>query len=405
VSIDFIGSDFLRCPELEANPLVTFLNLRGDNRPDACFAEKVWRVLRYYIRLLRYAATSRAKIFHILWNNKFELLDRTALLIGYRLCGKRLVMTVHNVNIHKRDGNDSVINGLSLRMQYRLMDHLFVHTEQMKRELTTDFGVATARISVIPFGVNSTVPDTSLSAAEARVRLGLRADDKVVLFYGNIASYKGLEYLVEAVAQLAGEMPDLRLVVAGRPKGEESYWAGVERKIHALGIGPRLLLRIEYIPDADTEVYFKAADVLALPYTQIFQSGVLFLGYNFGLPVIASDVGSLRKDIDEGKTGLVCQAQNTQELAKAIRCFFSSALYRDLGSSRQRIRVFAQEHYSWSEVARKTVAAYEVATSVDASSALTISNTVLTNGVPGFKRLSDRTSVPQGASEASGKRE
>ena len=61
-----------------------------------------------------------------------------------------------------------------------------------------------------------------------------------------------------------------------------------------------MTLRIESVPDAETELYFKAADVLALPYTHVFQSGVLFLGYNFGLPVIASDVASLREDVVEG---------------------------------------------------------------------------------------------------------
>ena len=65
-----------------------------------------------------------------------------------------------------------------------------------------------------------------------------------------------------------------------------------------------MILKIEYVPDAETEVYFKAADVLALPYTHIFQSGVLSLGYGFGLPVIAADVGSLKEEIIEGKTGL-----------------------------------------------------------------------------------------------------
>ena len=189
---------------------------------------------RYYLRLLRYAVSARPRIFHILWNNKLELLDRTVLLLFYRLCGRRLAMTVHNVNIRKRDGNDSVLNRLSLRVQYGVMDHLFVHTERMKRELSDEFGVPPSRISVIPFGVNSTVPDTSLSGEAARAQLGLGADEQVVLFYGNIAPYKGLEYLIEAVALVAGQLPHLRLIVAGRPKGEEVYWARVEERVRAL---------------------------------------------------------------------------------------------------------------------------------------------------------------------------
>lgn len=360
VAVDFIGSDFLRSPELESHSLVNFLNLRGDNRPDVPVLAKIVRVTRYYLRLLRYSVAARPRIFHILWDNKVELVDRTALPAFYRLCSRRLVMTVHNVNIRKRDGKDSALNRMSLRAQYHLMDYLFVHTNQMKRELVEEFAVPASRIIVIPFGVNNTVPDTPLSSVQARARLGLGEDENVVLFFGNIAPYKGLEFLVEAVALSAKRLPRLRLVVAGKPKGEESYWARIETLTRALGIADRLVLRLEYIPDADTEIYFKAADVLALPYTHVFQSGVLFLGYNFGLPVIASDVGSLKEDIVEGETGFVCPAKNPQALAATIDRYFSSELHRDLGVRRSRIRAFAHERYSWSKVAERTVAAYRV---------------------------------------------
>ena len=80
-------------------------------------------------------------MFHLLWNNKLEYFDRTLLLAFYKLLGKRLVFTVHNVNVRQRDGNDSVLNRLTLRCQYRLVDHLFVHTQRMSDELQAEFGV------------------------------------------------------------------------------------------------------------------------------------------------------------------------------------------------------------------------------------------------------------------------
>ena len=112
------------------------------------------------------------------------------------------------------------------------------------------------------------------------------------------------------------------------------------------------------MPDADTEIYFKAADVVVLPYTHIFQSGVLFLGYNFGLPVIASDVGSLKEDIVEGRTGFVCNPRDSVDLAKSIETYFSSALYRQLETRRKEIQAFANEKYSWSKVGEITRAVY-----------------------------------------------
>jgi glycosyltransferase involved in cell wall biosynthesis len=358
VSFDFIAGDFLEAPELRASPYVRFLNLRGDASPDAPLATKVTRVATYYIRLLWYAATSRADVFHILWNNKVESFDRTLLLLYYRFCGKRIVLTVHNVNAGKRDGNDSVLNRLTLWIQYRLVDHLFVHTDQMRRELENDFGVSPANISVIPFGINSTVPETTLSGVEARRRLGITESNKVILFFGNIAPYKGLDYLVEAFALVAPQLPECRLVIAGRPKGAESYWSGIESRIGSLGLGSRVIQRIEYVPDDETEIYFKAADVLVLPYTKVFQSGVLFLGYNFGLPVIAADVASLKEDIVEGETGFVCPPRDPAALAGAIERFFASATYNSLSEQRPAIRTFALERYSWATVGRITEEVY-----------------------------------------------
>jgi glycosyltransferase involved in cell wall biosynthesis len=252
-----------------------------------------------------------------------------------------------------------VLNRLTLRAQYHLVDHLFVHTEQMKGELLTEFGVPSDRVSVIPFGINSTVPDTALTPAEARTRIGLSSADQVVLFFGNIAPYKGLEYLVEAMPLLARAHPAAKLVIAGRTKGSESYWATIERRIEELALTSRVISRIEFIPDEEAEIYFKAADVLVLPYTHVFQSGVLFLGYNFGLPVIAADVGSLREDIVEGDTGFVFPPRDPAALAAALARYFSSDLYQTLESRRPQIRDFARRRYSWSIVGEITKSVYD----------------------------------------------
>jgi glycosyltransferase involved in cell wall biosynthesis len=358
-SFDFIGSDFLEDPELRASRQMRFLNLRGDLRADAPFAQKVWRIAKYYARLVWYAAVARPGVFHILWNNKVEFFDRTLLLLYYRCLGKRIVFTAHNVNIAKRDGVDSALNRLTLRIQYRLVHHVVVHTQQMKEELQADFGVPENKITVIPFPINSTVPDTELTSMDARRRLGLAPTDKVLLFYGSIAPYKGLEYLVEAIALLAERLPDCRLVIAGRPKGPKSYWPTIQQRISELQLDSRTVQRIEFVPDADTEVYFKAADVLVLPYVDVFQSGVLFLAYNFGLPVIATDVASFRECIIEGTTGFVCPPRDPAVLAQCIVRFFSSELYHALPQRRPAIRRFASERHSWTTAGSMTRNIYQ----------------------------------------------
>jgi glycosyltransferase involved in cell wall biosynthesis len=352
--LDLIGSDDLDGPEFRGKPGLNFVNLRGNQRPDVSFPRKVSRVLVYYIKLIRYAATAKPAIFHILWNNKFQSFDRTLLMLYYRLLGKKIVLTVHNVNAGKRDSNDTWLNRLTLGMQYRLASHLFVHTKKMRREVIEEFGVPENRTTVIPYGINNAVPNTHLVPSDAKLRLGIREGERTILFFGNIAPYKGLKYLVAAFQHVLARCDAYRLIIAGPPKNCEGYWSTIQQAIGEVQPGGRVLLRAEFIPDEETELYFKAADVLVLPYTQIYQSGVLFLGYSFGLPVIASDVGSLREDIVEGKTGYVFKRRDHLDLARNIERYFASDLYGDLNNRRQEICDYATERHSWDVVGEVT---------------------------------------------------
>ncbi len=358
LSVDFIGSDDLNLPELRNNRLVNFLNLRGDQNPGVNLARKVDRILIYYWRLIRYAATAKPKVFHILWNNKFELFDRTLLMLYYKLLGKKLVFTAHNVNIRKRDCTDTWLNRFSLRVQYRLVDHILLHTERMKQELLSDFGVQERKVSVIPFGINNTVPNTEMTTLDAKGMLGISASDKTMLCYGQIAPYKGLEYLISAFTELLKRDGNYRLIIAGKPKWNEIYWNQIVQLMIDRGVRERVIERIEHVPDAETELYFKAADVLVLPYTRIFQSGVIFLSYSFGLPVIAADIGSLKEEIIEGETGFVFKQQDPSDLAKVIAKYFESEFFRERERRRSEIKEYANERYSWNKVAAITTTVY-----------------------------------------------
>lgn len=357
-AMDLIGNDDLDCPEFHGKVGVNFLNLRGDQRPDASFVRKAARVALYYAKLIHYAARASPGVFHILWNNKFESIDRTLLMFYYKWLGKRIVLTVHNVNAGRRDSNDTPLNRLTLKTQYHLADYIFVHTEKMKDELTREFQVEKNRISIIPFGINNAVPNTHLTPADAKRKLGIRGYEKTILFFGNIAPYKGLEYLVSAFNQIGTGRADYRLIIAGRPKNCEGYWTAIRQEIGNGVQTGRILVRADFIPDDETEIYFKAADVFVLPYRRIYQSGVLFLGQSFGLPVLAADVGSLRDDIAEGETGFVFQPGDPADLARVIERYFESDLYSDLNNRRRWIREYATERHSWDVVARRTMNVY-----------------------------------------------
>jgi D-inositol-3-phosphate glycosyltransferase len=147
-------------------------------------------------------------------------------------------------------------------------------------------------------------------------------------------------------------------LIAGRMKCAAAYEQQLRESIRLAHGSDRITFKVEFIPDDDVEVYFKAADVLILPYTTIFQSGVLSLGYSFGIPVIAADVGSLREEIVEGETGFVCKPENAEHLASTIARYFQSPLYENLESCRISIKNYARERYSWRKVARLTADVY-----------------------------------------------
>jgi glycosyltransferase involved in cell wall biosynthesis len=357
VSVEFVGSDDLDSPELHTTPKLRFLKL-GEKLKGSPFA-KASTQLVYYWRLIRYALRSSPAVFHILWNNRIEYFDRTLLMLLYKLQGKKVVLTAHNVNQRKRDSNDSLFNRLTLKSQYQLVDHIFVHTQKMKDELVEDFSVRERAVTVLRHPINNAFPDTDLTAAEAKRRLGIRDDEKTLLFLGRITPYKGLEYLLDAFERLSASDMHYRLIIAGQlKKGTENYSEDIQRRISAASCRERILFDNQFIPDEKMELYLKASDVMVLPYTEIFQSGVLFLSFTFGLPVVAADVGSFREDVVESRTGFLFRPRDSGDLIRAVEAYFSSDLFKNLGKCRDDIRQYFREHHSWNAVALTTRQVY-----------------------------------------------
>jgi len=233
-----------------------------------------------------------------------------------------------------------------------------VHTDKMKRELMEGFSVPAARATVIPFGINNSLPSTQLTPGEAREQLGIREGEKTILFFGNITPYKGLEFLVEAFRRIVARRGGYRLIIAGNPINCDSYWSAILGTIREDVENGRIILRAGFIPDGETERYFKAADVFVLPYRHVYQSGVLFTGQNFGLPAIVSDVGSLKEEIVEGKTGFTFKPEDPVDLASAIERYFASDLYTGLKDRRKSIRDYVVERHSWDVVGQMTMSVY-----------------------------------------------
>jgi glycosyltransferase involved in cell wall biosynthesis len=361
VRLDMIVSEqFLSSPELK-KPSIALHSLHGNADPGQPLHRKLLKVIRMYTGLIVHAAATDSTLFHILWHNKLPMFDMTVLAGYYKVLGKRIVFTAHNVDADERDGRSWTLGRMALRLFYRLTDHIFVHTSRMKQQLEQQFQVDARKITVIPFGMNTVVPKSGLTRRQARSRLGLGEAEKVVLFFGNITQYKGLEFLVRAVAMLKEQgAPPVKLLIAGNVKGRSArpYWDEIRAFIDAADLGSRVQQEVRLIPDEEVEGFFKAADVCVLPYVRVYQTGVLFLSYRFGLPVIGTDVGSVREDIVEGRTGSICRAADPAALARAIADYFNSPLFANLDRARGDIAGLADSKYAWNAIAPIIVRVY-----------------------------------------------
>jgi glycosyltransferase involved in cell wall biosynthesis len=158
----------------------------------------------------------------------------------------------------------------------------------------------------------------AVSKSEARNILGLSQDDKIILFFGFIRQYKGLDLLLEAMADERIKAAGIHLVVAGEFYEESQPYLD---QINRLGITDTVILRTEFIADSQVRYYLCAADLVVQPYKNATQSGVTPLAYHFNKPMVVTRVGALPDMVPHEKVGLVAEP-NASSLADEILHFY-----------------------------------------------------------------------------------
>lgn len=316
--------------------------------------KKAKNILRFYYLQAKHLIFSKAGIVHFQWLDRYYFADRILLPLLGRIGGHKIVLTVHNVNAGKRNGRDTWFNRLTLHGAYKLSHHLIVHTPKSRQELVDDFNVNSQKISVIKHGMNNKVAQKGISTEEAREKFGIPLQNKVVLFFGNIDYYKGLDLFVQSIAETESQLREqLTILIAGNYKSVP-YIRQVHDLIEQSTYRDKIIDHIRFIPDEDIESYFMASDCIVLPYRDIYQSGVLFMAYNFGLPILATKVGNFENDIIEDKTGLLIEEITPQSIARGIEKYFRSDLYFNLQEERSNIRMWSYSVFSWAAIGMET---------------------------------------------------
>jgi glycosyltransferase involved in cell wall biosynthesis len=147
-------------------------------------------------------------------------------------------------------------------------------------------------------------------------------DTPVILFFGFVRPYKGLNYLIDALP-LVLEKQDVHLLIAGE------FWDSAQTyldQIQSLHLESHVTLVDRYIPNEEVGVYFAAADLVALPYVEATQSGIVQMAFGFGVPVLTTKVGGLGEAVRDGVTGLLVHPRDSQALALAILRYFQDRL-------------------------------------------------------------------------------
>jgi len=323
------------------------------------FFSKFLNLNRFYFLQIWFLMSHKPRVVHFQWLDRVKFLDRILLPLIARLFGHKVVLTVHNINAGKRDNRDTWANRISLKSLYRLSHKLIVHTANSKTELATEFPIADSKISIIKHGMNNRVQRTGIDTSDARKNFQISPNEKVILFFGNIDYYKGLDILIDSFERLPEKFrQETRLLIAGNSKSAD-FKKIIQEKIDSPLIKERILAKIRYIADEEVEKYFMAADCIVLPYRNIYQSGVIFMAYTFGLPIIVSDIGNFKNDMVESETGFLIPVNEPKEIGETLLKYFDSKLYRNLPESRQKIRDWAWKNYSWETIGAETRKLYE----------------------------------------------
>jgi glycosyltransferase involved in cell wall biosynthesis len=244
--------------------------------------------------------------------------------------GIKVIAILHNVIAHEKRLGDEALT----KYFFNRCDGFVILNKASEKDL---LGLKPdARYIIHPHPLYDHYGD-KISAIEARAKLNIPLDKKVILFFGFIRKYKGLDILIEAMKDLDDEY---LLLIAGEVYGDFKKY---DEQIDKLNIRNKINLQIKYIPETEIPLYFSASDVCVLPYRTATQSGIVGISYHFELPVIVTNTGGLAEMVEENKTGLIVEQANPQNITSALKRYFNERLKEKFIPNIKEYK----SHHSW----------------------------------------------------------
>jgi glycosyltransferase involved in cell wall biosynthesis len=288
------------------------------------------------IRALKYLL-SQARVFFLIlkWQPAIihyvdifvPLVDLLTLTFA-RLCNTRVVVTVHDVQPSQLTSRRFSLNHSKfiLHLIYRSANRLITHSDGSRRELNVCFNIPYNKMIVSYLGGAHFQKQAGLGIDEAEARrvLNISSREKVILFFGNLKRAKGLEYALQAMPLLIKHQWNVRLLIVGPARSKSENDFDYEGLIDELGIKERIRFVKRFVNANQVHLYFKACDVVIVPYTKVYQSSVVMQAYTFAKPVVASNIEGLKDVVIDHETGFLFEAKNVDDLALKITYVFEN---------------------------------------------------------------------------------
>lgn len=226
---------------------------------------------------------------------------------------EKILFVCHNVFPHERFPLDRLLTKWTLGC-----GRYFITQSKMDaRDLLSVKHDAVYRVT--PHPTYGMFCKQGMSMQKAREQLQIDQVQRVLLFFGFVRKYKGLQYLLEAMKLLKERDFKVQLWVVGDfGEDKEEY---VEQ-IRAFEIGDQVQMVEGYVPDDEVEKYFAASDLVVLPYLSATQSGIVQIAFGFEKPVLVTEVGGLPDVVTNGKTGYVVEPRSAETIAEAIMDYY-----------------------------------------------------------------------------------
>lgn len=311
--VTLLGSDTTLRAKLHSS--VEFINIRGSQSSSRSFWKKSLNLLQYHFRLARYVLANRNATVMVIGLVSPELLVGILEGLFLRAFSSRYMLTVHNILPHDKH---TVWMKSIYWLIYRLPNLLVVHTSNTTADLVNKFGIIKNKVVVMEHGSNDAVELSHLKPDQAREILGFDANDIVLMFFGAVAPYKGLDILLDALV----DHTQVKLLVAGRCPNSE-YGNEIRKRISDLVSEGQAVWKEGFLSESEISTVFAASSAVVLPYRHIDQSGVLLLSLSLGIPMISTNVGSFGAMITS-EIGLVIDEANSVELSRGITKFLEN---------------------------------------------------------------------------------